>query len=262
MIGIFGGSGFYNLLENLEEIEVKTPYGEPSDKIMVGEYAGKKIAFLPRHGRDHKYPPHKVPYRANIWAMKELGVNKIFGPCASGSLQPHIKPGDFVICDTYVDRTRNREDTFVDLNNVRHISSISPYCENLRKTAIESCHELNIPVHEKGTVIVINGPRFSTVPESRWFSSSGFEVINMTNYPEVVLANELGMCYANISLITDYDAGLEGTNGIKASNLQEILTTFKNNNENIKKLIFKMIEKTDDCQCELCLAKVEKAKIH
>ncbi|MEA3272710.1 MAG: S-methyl-5'-thioadenosine phosphorylase [Patescibacteria group bacterium] len=261
MIGIFGGSGFYELLNNPQEVEIKTPYGETSDKIMVGEYAGKKIAFLPRHGRNHKYPPHKVPYRANVWAMKELGVNKIFGPCASGSLQPHVKPGDFVICDAYVDRTRNREDTFVDLNKVCHISSLSPYCNHLRKTAIESCRELNIQAHEKGTVVVINGPRFSTIPESRWFSSSGFEVINMTNYPEVVLANELGMCYLNVSLITDYDAGLEGVDGIKASNLQEILATFKKNNENVKQLIFKMIEKTDDCPCGSCLEKVETAKI-
>jgi len=262
MIGIFGGSGFYNLLENPEEIEVKTPYGDPSDKIMVGEFAGKKLAFLPRHGRTHKFAPHRVPYRANVWAMKELGVNKILGPCAAGSLQPHVKPGEFVVCDGYIDRTKGRQDTFFELDDVRHISSVSPYCSHLRKLATESCRELNIPVHEKGTVVVINGPRFSTVPESKWFTQAGFEVINMTNYPEVVLANELGMCYLNVSLITDYDAGLEGQNDIKASNIQEIIATFNKNNENVKKLIFKMIEKTSDCPCEDCNKKAEQAKLH
>ncbi|WAM32820.1 S-methyl-5'-thioadenosine phosphorylase [Caldicellulosiruptor morganii] len=244
-IGVFGGSGFYSLEDGVQEIELETPYGKPSDKISLIEVAGKKVAFLPRHGKNHQYPPHLIPYRANLYAMKMLGVKKIIGPTASGSLKPEIKPGDFVVCDQFVDRTWGRKDTFFEGPEVKHISAAKPYCEYLRKIAIESAKELGITVHEKGTVVVIQGPRFSTTAESRWFSSMGWDVINMTQYPEVILAKELGICYVNISLITDYDAGLEGRDDIKPVTEEEVYRVFRENNDKVKKLIYRMIEKID-----------------
>jgi len=252
-IGIFGGSGFYNLLEKAEAIDVNTPYGKPSGKITIGEYAGQKIAFLPRHGENHQYPPHKIPYRANIWAFKELGVERIISPSAAGSLQPGIKPGDFVICDQFVDRTWGREDSFFNGPKVAHISGAHPYCPDLRNLAIESCKELDIKTHEKGTAVIINGPRFSSTAESRWFSSHGWEVINMTQYPEVILAREAEICYVNISLITDFDAGLEGMQDIYPVTADEVVRVFKENNDKVKKVIFKMIEKISaerNCLCK------------
>jgi 5'-methylthioadenosine phosphorylase len=271
MIGIFGGSGFYKLLENAERKKIETPYGDPSGEFIVGEYAGKKVVFLPRHGEHHSVPPHKINYRANIWGMHKLGVTQIFSPCAAGSLQARVKPGDFVIADHYVDRTNGRADTFFEGEHsvkdsdlpaeVRHISQVAPYCDCLRRLAIDKCNELGINCHERGTVVVINGPRFSTPAESRWFSSAGFEVINMTQYPEVVLANELGICFANISLITDYDAGLEGQPGIKASNINEIMATFKSNNERVRELLFKMIASAPEEPCAKCQKRAEEAKI-
>ncbi len=253
-IGVFGGSGFYSFLENVEEIEMETPYGKPSDKISIATYNGKRIAFLPRHGKKHQYPPHMIPYRANIYAMKQLNVSCILAPSASGSLQPHIKPGDFVICDQFVDRTWGRKDTFYDGPVTKHISSAYPYCPELRKLAIETCREQGIPAHENGTVVVIQGPRFSTVAESRWFSSMGWHVINMTQYPECYLAREMNICYVNISLITDYDAGLEGRDDILPVTEEEVYRVFNENNEKVKKLLFGLIDKIDisrhDCVCK------------
>ncbi|MBZ4646559.1 MAG: methylthioadenosine phosphorylase [Clostridia bacterium] len=244
-IGVFGGSGFYSFLENVEEIEVDTPYGKPSDKIALATIGNKKVAFLPRHGKKHQYPPHLVPYRANIYAMKMLGIKKIIAPNACGSLQPHVKPGEFVICDQFVDRTTGRADTFFEGPEVKHVSPADPYDPELRKLAIETARELNIPVHETGTVVVIQGPRFSTRAESRWFSKMGWEVINMTQYPECYLALEMEIPYVNISLITDYDAGLEGRDDIKPVTHEAVLKVFNENVENVKKLIYTMIEKME-----------------
>jgi 5'-methylthioadenosine phosphorylase len=252
-IGVFGGSGFYSFIENVEEIEIKTPYGSPSSSIALADYEGKKIAFLPRHGKNHQYPPHMIPYRANLYAMKQLGVKIIIAPTAAGSLQPHIKPGDFVVSDQFIDRTSGRKDTFFDGPETKHISSAYPYCPKLRKIAIESGKKLGIPIHERGTVVVIQGPRFSTVAESRWFSSMGWEVINMTQYPECYLARELCICYANIALITDYDAGLEGRYDIKPVTHEEVLRVFEASIENVKKMLFEIIKNIDlnqwNCKC-------------
>jgi 5'-methylthioadenosine phosphorylase len=252
-IGVFGGSGFYSFLSNVVEIEVDTPYGKPSDKIAIADYAGKKIAFLPRHGKAHQFPPHMIPYRANLYAMKKLGAKKILAPTASGSLKPEIKPGDFVICDQFIDRTTGRKDTFFDGPVTKHISSAHPYCPELRQIAINVGKDLGITTHENGTVVVIQGPRFSTVAESRWFSKMGWDVINMTQYPEVYLAKELGICYANIALVTDYDAGLEGRDDIPPVTEEEVLKVFDENNEKVKKMLFEIIKRIDtdskNCDC-------------
>ena len=255
-IGVFGGSGFYSFLNETEEYEMDTPYGAPSDKIIIGTLEGRRVAFIPRHGRNHNLPPHKINYRANIYAMKEIGVKHIFGPCVSGSLQPHIKPGQFVVCDQFVDRTRGRIDTFYDGPKTVHVAMAEPYCPNLRKIVIESAGELGIDFHPTGTVVIIQGPRFSTKAESKWYADQGWEVVNMTQYPEVCLAREQEICYVNISLITDYDAGLEGHPEVKPVTIGEVVRVFKENNEKVRDLLFKAISKIPerrDCICSHAL---------
>jgi len=237
-IGVFGGSGFYSLLENPVEMKVDTPYGAPSAPVMFGEIGGRGVAFLPRHGASHQYPPHMINYRANVYAMKLLGVRRIIGPNACGSLQPHVKPGDFVICDQFVDRTWGRTDTFYDGPTTVHVSSADPYCSTMRSVAIEKAQDLGIVVHPAGTVVVIQGPRFSTRSESKWFASHGWEVVNMTQYPECYLARELEMCYCNISLITDYDVGMEGVPPVTN---EEVVRVFAENNQKVRDLIHAMI---------------------
>jgi 5'-methylthioadenosine phosphorylase len=251
-IAIFGGSGFYTLAEDVEEIKVETPYGAPSDKVALATIAGRRVAFLPRHGKDHSLPPHRIPYRANLWAMKQLGVQRIIGPTAAGSLQRHIKPGEFVVCDQFVDRTTGRQDTFYDGPITTHIAGAEPYCPELRALAVAGARDLGIPVHERGTVVVVQGPRFSTKAESQWYSGQGWEVINMTQYPESWLARELGMCYVNISLITDYDAGLVGEDGIEPVTADEMLKVFAANVDHAKQLVADIVRRVPEepsCQC-------------
>jgi 5'-methylthioadenosine phosphorylase len=240
-IGVFGGSGFYSLLEDVREVKVDTPYGAPSDSVFLAEVGGRRVAFLPRHGRRHTIPPHRINYRANVWAMRALGVKAVISPCAAGSLQRNVAPGDFVVCDQFVDRTRGREDTFFDGPIVSHLSSAETYDPILRQVAVDVIREHGIPVHEQGTVVVIQGPRFSTKAESKWFSDAGWEVINMTQYPEAFLCRELGMAVVNISLITDYDAGvLEGT---EAANALSVLEVFQQNAARIQKVVLEMIRR-------------------
>jgi 5'-methylthioadenosine phosphorylase len=237
-VGVFGGSGFYELLDNPKEHRVNTPFGAPSSPVMIGEIGGKTVAFLPRHGKEHQLPPHMINFRANLWAMKQLGVSRIIGPNACGSLQPHVEPGHFVICDQFVDRTSGRKDTFFDGPITTHVSSADPYCPTMRQVAIDTASELGITAHPAGTVVVVQGPRFSTRAESRWFASQGWEVINMTQYPECYLARELEICYVNISLITDFDAGMEGVEPVTNN---EVVRVFNENNSKVKNLIHSMI---------------------
>jgi 5'-methylthioadenosine phosphorylase len=254
-VGVFGGSGFYSFLEGVEEVEVDTPYGSPSAALAVGEVGGRRVAFLPRHGPKHEHPPHRVPYRANLWAMKELGVQRIVGPCAAGSLQPHVKPGHFVVCDQLVDRTWGREDTFYDGPATTHISFADPYCPTMRGVAIARGRQQGIDLHERGTVVVIQGPRFSTRSESEMFRRQGWEVINMTQYPESVLARELEMCFLNISLITDYDVGVEGQD-VEAVSHEAVIKVFQKNNERLRDLLFAVIPALPaerDCPCATAL---------
>lgn len=254
-IGIFGGSGFYKLLNDVQEVEVETPYGKPSDKIAIAEISGKQVAFLPRHGKKHQFPPHKVNYRANIAAFKQLGIKRIIGPCAAGSLQKNIKPGDFVVCDDLVDLTEGRISTFYEGPKVVHVHMAEMYCPELRRLAIQAIKENNIACHEKGTVVVIKGPRFSTKAESRMYAHHGWEVINMTQAPEAYLAKEMDMCFVNISLITDYDVGVEG---VPPTEVAQILKTFNDNNEKLRKVLFKLIElmpiDQHNCNCKNTLA--------
>lgn len=239
-IGVFGGSGFYSLLENVTEVKVDTPYGAPSDSVFLAEVAGRKVAFLPRHGRKHTLPPHKINFRANVWAMKKLGVKAIISPCAAGSLQAHVEPEHFVVCDQFVDRTSGRADTFYDGPIVSHVSPANMYNETLRSIAIQAIKSNGITVHEKGTVVVIQGPRFSTTAESLWFHRQGWEVINMTQYPEAYLCHELGMAVVNISLITDYDSGVHA--GTDAVNAHSVLEVFQRNSERIRNVVLDMIK--------------------
>jgi 5'-methylthioadenosine phosphorylase len=252
-IGVFGGSGFYSLIENAREVWIETPYGTPSDRIALGEIAGKKVAFLPRHGKDHRFPPQSINYRANLWAMKSLGVKFIIAPNACGSLKKDVKPGSMVVCDQLVDRTSGRKDTFFDGPITTHVSFADPYCPTLRPIAIDALKSLGIETHDRGTVVVIQGPRFSTRSESKWFQSQGWEVINMTQYPEAYLARELEICFVNISLITDYDVGIEG---IPPVSHHEVIEVFKKNNERVKNAIGTIVEKIDlsaDCSCHHAL---------
>ncbi len=254
-IGVFGGSGFYSLLEDAREAAVNTPYGPPSDRFRIGKLAGKTVAFLPRHGAKHHLPPHAINYRANLWGMKELGVKQIIGPCAAGSLQPHVKVGDFVISDQLVDRTTGRKDTFYDGPVTTHVGFAEPYCGRMRKLAIEACRREDVSHHEKGTVVVIQGPRFSTKAEGKWFGAQGWEVVNMTQYPEAFLARELEMCYLNIATITDYDAGLDGHPDIIPVSNADVIRVFGENIEKLKRVVTALIESlpelpvAGDCSC-------------
>lgn len=250
-IGVFGGSGFYSFLENIEEVRIETPYGMPSDNLLIGTICDKKVAFMPRHGRDHKILPHMINYRANVWAMKSVGVKRVISPCAVGSLQSHIKPGEFVICDQYVDWTQGRQNTFFEGPIVTHPSAANPYCEQMRAFAIRSAQKVGIKTHETGTVLVINGPRFSTKAESQFFTNQGWHVINMSQYPEVQLVKEADMCPLTIALVTDYDCGLIG--GVAPVSHHDVMEVFNANVSNVKNMLFDLIESLPverlECDC-------------
>jgi len=240
-VGVFGGSGFYRFLEDVETYTIETPYGPPSAPVAIGDIGGHRVAFLPRHGTRHELPPHRIAYRANAWAMHELGVRAIVAPCAAGSLQAHIHPGELVVVDQLVDRTWGRADTFFDGPDVQHVAFADPYNADLRATLVASAHDLGLAVHDGGTMVVVQGPRFSTRAESRWFSSMGWEVINMTGHPEAVLAAELRIPYAAVALITDYDAGLEGIDGIEPVTQEMVFSFFEGNIERVRALLFEAI---------------------
>ncbi len=209
MIGVYGGTSFYEFLDNARAESIETPYGTPSDDVMIGSVGDVDVAFIARHGRDHTLPPHGIPYRANAWAMKELGVTDVIGSSAAGSLVADYKPGDFVVPDQLVDLTSGRDSTFIEGSPIRHLSFADPYSEPHRELAIAACRDVGGHVHDGGTTVVIQGPRFSTRAESQWFARSGFHMVNMTQMPEVALTRELRIDYVNISVITDYDAGIK-----------------------------------------------------
>jgi 5'-methylthioadenosine phosphorylase len=232
VLGVIGGSGFYTFFgSDARSINLDTPFGEPSAPITVGAVGEHEVAFLPRHGAGHEYPAHKVPYRANMWALRALGVRRVFGPCAVGSLTPELGPGRIVVPDQLVDRTR-RADTYFD-SGAAHVSFADPYCPTLRSAVT------GLPgVVDGGTMVVIEGPRFSTRAESQWFAAAGFTLINMTGYPEAVLARELEICYAAIALVTDLDAGIDIGSAVK---MVDVIAEFAKNVEPFKKLVHEAI---------------------
>ncbi|MBA2641451.1 MAG: S-methyl-5'-thioadenosine phosphorylase [Actinobacteria bacterium] len=256
-IGIFGGSGFYDLLDEAEEVEVETPFGSPSAPPVVGEIGGKRVAFVPRHGRRHELPPAQINYRANVWALKELGVRRILGPCASGALRADLELGDFVVCDQFVDRTTGRADTFYEGPDTTHVSPADPYCPDLRRILLETAAELGIPARDGGTVVVVQGPRFSTRAESQWFQAMGWDMINMTAYPEGYLARELEICYANISMVTDHDVGVGGAEPVSH---ETVLGVFEENNEKLRRLLFAAIPKVGPQPEDVCATALRGAR--
>ena len=247
-VGVYGGTGLYALLDVVESVEVDTPFGPPSAPVAIGEVEGRRVAFLPRHGVGHTLPPHRVPYRANAWALRELGVRAIFSPFACGSLQPTVHPGDFVVVDQIVDRTAGRASSFHDgpdapegLAPVDHVSFADPYDAGLRALALAACGDEGVTVHDGGTVVVVEGPRFSTRAESRWYGAQGWAVVNMTQMPEAALAAEIGVPYAGIALVTDYDVGLEGAAGVAPVTMDEVFAMLNRNADVVRQVLFRAI---------------------
>jgi 5'-methylthioadenosine phosphorylase len=247
VLAVIGGSGFYSFFgSDARSVNLDTPYGVPSAPITVGTVGDHEVAFLPRHGVRHEFAPHTVPYRANMWALRALGVRRIFGPCAVGSLTPDLGTGAMVVPDQLVDRTSGRGDTYFDTGAV-HVAFADPYCPTLRAAAA------GLPgVVDGGTMVVIQGPRFSTRAESRWFASQGFTLVNMTGYPEAVLARELEICYAAIALVTDLDAGIETGAGVRAV---DVFAEFERNLVPFKKVVVEAIDQVAaERTCTHCLA--------
>lgn len=250
MLGVIGGSGFYSFFgADARSVTLDTPYGAPSAAITIGAVGEHEVAFLPRHGVNHEFSPHTVPYRANMWALRALGVRRIFGPYAVGSLTPDLGPGATVVPDQLVDRTAGRADTYFDSGGI-HVSFADPYCPSLRAAAAE------LPgVVDGGTMVVIQGPRFSTRAESRWLANQGFTLINMTGYPEAVLARELEMCYAAIALVTDVDAGIDAASAVRAV---DVFAEFERNMVPFRKLVHEAIKNAvnvaSERTCTHCLA--------
>jgi len=232
-IGIFGGTGIYDseLLQDSKEITIETPYGKTSDTITIGEFKGKKIAFMPRHGKKHSIPPHMINYCANIWAFKELGITRIVSPSAVGSLKEEIKPGDFVLPTQFIDFTKSRKNSFSKEGKVIHISVADPFCPELQEIVSETANNQDITLHEDCTYACIEGPRFSTKAESRFYKSTGSDIIGMTLVPECQLAREAQMCYVSISTVTDYDVWAE-----KPVTAKEVMDTLSKNVQITKKL--------------------------
>jgi 5'-methylthioadenosine phosphorylase len=249
-IGIIGGTGFYDpqLVRNGREMRLDTPYGPPSDLIIVGELKGRKVAFLPRHGKKHTIRPTDVNSRANIHALKELGVQRILAPSTVGSLREEYKPGDLVFINQFIDRTTRREESFYTGSKVCHISVAEPMCPNLRKILIEVAEEMSINYHKTGTYVCIEGPRFSTKAESKMFRSWGADVVGMTLVPECVLAREAEICYSSIATVTDYDAWKD-----QPVTANEVLKTMRANVEKVKCIIAEAvpnIPKERRCECK------------
>ena len=248
-IGVIGGSGFYEFVEPVDEVTVETPFGLPSDPIVIGDVAGEHVAFLPRHGRDHRFPPHRIPYRANLWALRSLGVRQILAPTAVGSLTAAHGPGTLIIPDQLVDRTSGRAQTFYDETQAVHVPFADPYCPVGRGQAIAAARASGWDLADSGTLVVIEGPRFSTRAESLWYAAQGWTLVGMTGHPEAVLARELALCYTPIALVTDTDAGIEEGEGVTQD---EVFRVFGRNVARLRELVMTVIKDLPaerDCPC-------------
>jgi 5'-methylthioadenosine phosphorylase len=246
--GVIGGSGFYALLEHGDEVRVDTPFGPPSDVVVTGEVAGRRVAFLPRHGRD-RFPPHRIPYRANLWALRSLGVRQVLAPSAVGALTLAYEPGTLVIPDQLVGRTYSREQTYYDADRVVHVPFADPFCPTGRARAIAAAREAGWPPEESGTLVVIDGPRFSTRAESRWYAAQGWTLVGMTAHPEAVLARELALCYTTLALVTDTDAGVTEGQGVTQ---EEVFAEFGRNVGRLRDVVFAVLAalpEERDCPC-------------
>ena len=256
-IGIFGGTGIYDsgLLNESKEINVDTPYGKTSDSITIGNFKGRQIAFMPRHGKKHTIPPHMINFRANIWAFKELGIKRIIAPSAVGSLKEEFMPGHFALPSQFLDFTKSRIGSFSEDGKVIHISVADPFCPQLQKTVLKVAENQNITLHKDCTYVCIEGPRFSTKAESKFFKTTGADIIGMTLVPECQLAREAQICYVSISTVTDYDVWAE-----KPVTAKEVIETLSKNVESTKKLLSVLIDeipKSRECNCEKALAEAE-----
>ncbi|MEU8521142.1 S-methyl-5'-thioadenosine phosphorylase [Streptomyces sp. NPDC048577] len=260
-IGVIGGSGFYSFLEDVTEVSVDTPYGNPSDSLFLGEIAGRRVAFLPRHGRGHTLPPHRINYRANLWALRSLGVRQVLGPCAVGGLREEYGPGTLVVPDQLVDRTKTRAQTYFDgeplptawggaTPNVVHTTFADPYCPDGRRVALKAARGKGWEPVDGGTMVVVEGPRFSTRAESRWHAAAGWSVVGMTGHPEAVLARELGLCYTSLALVTDLDAGAETGEGVSHT---EVLRVFGANVGRLREVLFDAVGALPDTADRDCL---------
>jgi 5'-methylthioadenosine phosphorylase len=256
-IGIFGGTGIYDsgLLENTQEVDIETPYGKPSDTITVGEFNGRKIAFLPRHGKKHTIPPHMINFKANIWAFKELGVTRIIAPSAVGSLKEELEPGHFALPSQFLDFTKSRDGSFSEEGRVIHISVAEPFCPELQSSILKVVDKQNLKIHKDCTYVCIEGPRFSSKAESKFYRSTGADIIGMTLVPECQLAREAQICYASISTVTDYDVWAE-----KPVTAKQVLETLSKNVEKTKKILTELMDtipKTRSCSCAKALEEAE-----
>jgi 5'-methylthioadenosine phosphorylase len=241
---VIGGTGFYEFLDDVTEVPVETPYGDPSAPPVVGLVAGLPVAFLPRHGKGHAYPPHLVNYRANLWALRSLGVRQVLAPCAVGGLLPTVAPGDIVVPDQLVDRTSGRTQTYVERGAV-HVPFADPYCDRLSAAVAAA----DPTVKRRGAMVVVEGPRFSTRAESRWYAAQGWSLVNMTGHPEAVLARELRMCYSAIALVTDMDAGVESGEGVGQA---EVFEMFARNTDRLKRIlstVLASLPSPEGCTC-------------
>jgi 5'-methylthioadenosine phosphorylase len=252
-IAVIGGSGFYEFLDDPTEVTVETPYGDPVAPIAVGDVGGKAVAFLPRHGQGHEFPPHRINYRANIWALKSLGVQRILAPCAVGGLQPETQPSTLVVPDQLVDRTSGRVQTYID-RGAAHAPFADPYCPDLRRALVSSAGD---GVIDGGAMVVIEGPRFSTRAESQSYAKAGWTVVNMTGHPEAVLARELGVCYATIALVTDMDAGVSREESVDQA---QVFALFEQHIGRLKEMLATVVgglpDSVGDCGCADWLADV------
>ncbi|KOU31542.1 purine nucleoside phosphorylase [Streptomyces sp. WM6372] len=257
-IGVIGGSGFYSFLDDVSEVRVDTPYGPPSDSLFIGELAGRQVAFLPRHGRSHKVPPHKINYRANLWALRSVGVRQVLGPCAVGGLRTEYGPGTLLVPDQLVDRTKSRAQTFFDgeplpdgsVPNVVHTTFADPYCPVGRSVALAAARGRAWEPVDGGTMVVVEGPRFSTRAESKWHAAMGWSVVGMTGHPEAVLARELGLCYTSMALVTDLDAGAETGEGVSHT---EVLKVFGENVGRLREVLFDAVSALPATESRACL---------
>ncbi len=262
-IGVIGGSGLYSFLDDVTEVTVETPYGPPSDSVFLGEVAGRRVAFLPRHGRKHHLPPHLINYRANLWALRSLGVRQVLAPCAVGGLRPEYGPGTLLIPDQLVDRTTSRVQSYYDgevlpdgsASTVVHVAFADPYCPEGRRVAADTARAGGWEPVDGGTLVVIEGPRFSTRAESRWYAAQGWSVVGMTGHPEAILARELALCYTSLNLVTDLDAGAETGEGVSH---EEVLRVFAANVDRLRTVLFDVVAALPpstgrDCLCSHAL---------